>query len=49
MRVVSREGCKSCIVGVGALVLGADGNISGRNASGVVCRGITCGITCART
>ncbi len=30
------------------LVLGADGKISGRNAGGLVCKGSTCGITCAR-
>jgi hypothetical protein len=47
VRVVFREGHKSCI-GVGALVLGADGKISGRNAGGLVHRGSTCGITCAR-
>ncbi len=47
MRVVSREGCKWCI-GVGALVLRADGKISGRNAGGVVHRESTCGITSAR-
>jgi hypothetical protein len=33
---------------VGALVLGADGKISGRNAGGLVHRGSACGVTCAR-
>ncbi len=47
MRVVSREGRKWCI-GVGALVLRADEKISGRNAGGLVRRGSSCGITCAR-
>jgi hypothetical protein len=45
--VVSREGRKSCL-GVGALVLGADGKISSRNAGGLVHRGSACSITCAR-
>ncbi len=47
MQVVSREGRKSCI-GVGALVLGADGKISGRIAGGLVRKGSVCGVTCAK-
>jgi hypothetical protein len=48
VRVVSREGRKPCI-GVGALVLRADGKISGRNAGGVCGRhGGICGRLGAR-